>query len=125
MLARRRGSYATLSRDAAANAWPDFVSAVQAGVTSDDPFGRLPVQPPQIAQPGPSTIELAAKIFQRHTYRSGGGPPGSPNRCNCAREDERGIDREAIWRVGLLYDHVRSIGAARQTLGLSRRRPHR
>jgi hypothetical protein len=57
--------YASLSGDAAANAWPTFKAAVQAlpgGVTTDDPFGG--VSPPaQLAHLDPTTIELAAKIF--------------------------------------------------------------
>lgn len=58
--------YAALSGDAASNAWPNFMSAVQGlpgGVTSDDPFNKASAQPPQIAQLDPSTIEVAAKIF--------------------------------------------------------------
>jgi hypothetical protein len=57
--------YASLTGDAAANAWPAFMAAVQAvpgGVTTDDPFGEAS-QPAQIAHLDASTIELAAKIF--------------------------------------------------------------
>jgi hypothetical protein len=56
--------YAGLTGGAASDAWPTFVTAVQAlanGVTSDDPFGEAP--PPALAHLDPSTIELAAKIF--------------------------------------------------------------
>jgi hypothetical protein len=57
--------YASLTGDAAANAWPNFVAAVQglvAGVTSDDPFGGAPGAA-QMAHLDVSTIELAAKIL--------------------------------------------------------------
>jgi hypothetical protein len=57
--------YASLTGDAASNAWPTFLAAVRAlpgGITTDDPFGG--VSPPaQLAHLEPATIELAAKIF--------------------------------------------------------------
>jgi hypothetical protein len=56
--------YANLTGDDAANAWPNFIAAVQAftaGVTSDDPFGGAPV--PQMANLDAPAVELAAKIF--------------------------------------------------------------
>jgi hypothetical protein len=57
--------YASLTGDAASNAWPAFMAAVRAlpgGITADDPFGG--VSPPaQLAHLEPATIELAAKIF--------------------------------------------------------------
>jgi hypothetical protein len=57
--------YAGLTGDAAANAWPTFLAAVNAlpgGVTSDDPFGGAapPTQPAQLA---PAMVELAGKVF--------------------------------------------------------------
>jgi hypothetical protein len=57
--------YASLTGDGAANAWPNFIAAVQAlttGVTSDDPFGGPPGAP-QIANLDATAVELAAKIF--------------------------------------------------------------
>jgi len=57
--------YSRLTSDAAANAWPAFLSAVQSlrgGVTNDDPFGGA-AQPAQLAHLAPWTIELAGKIF--------------------------------------------------------------
>jgi hypothetical protein len=54
--------YASLTGDAAANAWPAFMAAVQglsSGITTDDPFGGQA----QIARLDAATIELAAKIF--------------------------------------------------------------
>jgi hypothetical protein len=56
--------YASLTGDDAANAWPNFIAAVQGlpgGVTSDDPFGAP--APAQVAQLDASTIELAAKML--------------------------------------------------------------
>jgi hypothetical protein len=55
--------YANLTGDAASNAFPAFMDAVQNlpnGITSDDPFGE---QPAHVAHLDASTIELAAKIF--------------------------------------------------------------
>lgn len=57
--------YAQLTQDAAQNAWPAFLAAVQAlpnGVTSDDPFGTS-AQSPQLAHIAPPTAALAGKIF--------------------------------------------------------------
>jgi hypothetical protein len=57
--------YANVTSDAASNAWPTFLSAVQAlpgGVTSDDPFGGL-IQHAQLPHLAPWTVELAGKIF--------------------------------------------------------------
>jgi hypothetical protein len=56
--------YASLTGDAAANAWPTFTAAVNglSGVNSDDPFGGV-FPTAQVAQLEPATIELAAKIF--------------------------------------------------------------
>jgi hypothetical protein len=57
--------YANLTGDAAANAWPTFIAAVQAlpgGVTSDDPFGAAS-QPAQLGPLAPGTVELAGKVF--------------------------------------------------------------
>jgi hypothetical protein len=60
--------YASLTGDAAANAWPTFLAAVNglsggvSGVTSDDPFGGV-FPTAQLAQLDPATIELTAKIF--------------------------------------------------------------
>jgi hypothetical protein len=57
--------YASLTGDAAANAWPTFTTAVNGligGVNSDDPFGGV-FPTAQVAQLEPATIELAAKIF--------------------------------------------------------------
>jgi hypothetical protein len=56
--------YASLTGDDPANAWPNFITAVQGlpgGVTSDDPFGAP--APAQMAHLDASTIELAAKIL--------------------------------------------------------------
>ncbi len=57
--------YANLTGNAAANAFPNFMAAVQGlsnGVTSDDPFGGS-VQPSQLAHIAPWTVSLAGKIF--------------------------------------------------------------
>jgi hypothetical protein len=58
--------YANLTGDAASNAWPAFMAAVQAlpggTITTDDPFGSVSA-PAQLAHLDPATIELAAKIF--------------------------------------------------------------
>jgi len=57
--------YANLTADAAANAWPAFLAAVQAlpnGVTNDDPFGGAS-QPTQLAHLAPWTVALAGKVF--------------------------------------------------------------
>jgi hypothetical protein len=57
--------YAKLTRDAASNAWPNFLSAIQAlpnGVTNDDPFNGAS-QPAQLAHLAPWTVELAGKVF--------------------------------------------------------------
>jgi hypothetical protein len=57
--------YASLSGDAASNAWPTFLAAVQAlpgGVTNDDPFGGAS-QPAQLTHLPPWTVALAGKVF--------------------------------------------------------------
>lgn len=57
--------YATLTGDDAANAFPNFQSAIAAlsdGVTNDDPFGGL-AQAVQIAHLAPRTAELVGRIF--------------------------------------------------------------
>lgn len=57
--------YATLTGDAATNAWPNFQTAVQnlpGGVTTDDPFGGL-ARPIQMAHLAPRTAELVGRIF--------------------------------------------------------------
>jgi len=56
--------YANLASDNAANAWPQFQSAVNAlgQVTSDDPFGGVG-QPAQLAHLPPWTVEMAGKVF--------------------------------------------------------------
>src|SRR5262249_52813491 len=57
--------YANLTGDAAANAFPNFLAAVQAlpnGVTSDDPFGTPSAQA-QLAQLSPGTLAMAAEIL--------------------------------------------------------------
>ncbi|MBV8451498.1 MAG: hypothetical protein JOZ29_04400 [Deltaproteobacteria bacterium] len=57
--------YANLTGDSAANAFPNFIAAVQAlpnGVTNDDPFNGA-AQPAQVAHLAPWTVELAGKIF--------------------------------------------------------------
>lgn len=57
--------YATLTGDAASNAWPNFQNAVQNlpnGVTNDDPFGGL-AQPLQMKQVSSRTAELVGRIF--------------------------------------------------------------
>jgi hypothetical protein len=57
--------YATLTSNAASNAFPAFIAAVQAlpnGVTNDDPFGGA-VQPAQLAHVAPVSVALAGKVF--------------------------------------------------------------
>jgi hypothetical protein len=57
--------YANLTSDAASNAWPAFLAAVEALpnlVANDDPFGGA-VQPAQLAHLPPWTVELAGKVF--------------------------------------------------------------
>jgi hypothetical protein len=57
--------YASLTGDDPANAFPNFIAAVQGlpgGITSDDPFGTAPA-PAQMAHLDASSIELAAKIL--------------------------------------------------------------
>jgi hypothetical protein len=57
--------YENLTHDAAANAFPAFIAAVQAlpgGVTNDDPFGGSS-QPAQLAHVAPWAVELAGKVF--------------------------------------------------------------
>jgi hypothetical protein len=57
--------YANLTGDSAANAFPNFIAAVNNlpnGVTSDDPFGGAP-QPAQMAFLPPWALETAAKLF--------------------------------------------------------------
>src|SRR6202051_3711658 len=57
--------YANLTSDAAANAWPKFLAAVEAlpnFAANDDPFGGA-VQPAQLAHLPPWTVELAGKVF--------------------------------------------------------------
>jgi hypothetical protein len=57
--------YANLTGDAASNAFPAFMDAVQnlpGGITTDDPFGETS-QPAAIAHLDASTIELAGKVF--------------------------------------------------------------
>jgi hypothetical protein len=57
--------YAKLTQDAASNAFPKFIDAVNAlpgAVTSDDPFGGFP-RGAQSLQLAPATVELAGKIF--------------------------------------------------------------
>jgi hypothetical protein len=57
--------YANLTSDAASNALPTFLAAVQqlpGGVTNDDPFGGA-AQPAQMAHLAPWTVELAGKVF--------------------------------------------------------------
>jgi hypothetical protein len=66
--------YATLTGDAATNAWPTFLAAAQnlpGGITTDDPFG----QPAQIAHLDASSIELAAKIFSTILADMAAGKP--------------------------------------------------
>jgi hypothetical protein len=69
--------YASLTGDAAANAWPAFTAAVNglnAGVTSDDPFGGV-FPTAQLAHLDPATIELAARIFSTILADVVGGRP--------------------------------------------------
>ena len=73
-------------------------------------IGFPPVQPRRSHSLTTSTIELAAKIFSAIIIDQVAGRPVHQTGAT-ARDDERGIDREAIWRVGLFYDHVPSIGA--------------
>jgi hypothetical protein len=57
--------YANLTGDTAANAWPNFIAAVQNlpnGVTDDDPFGGA-AQPAQLRNIAPWTVALAGRIF--------------------------------------------------------------
>ena len=57
--------YATLTGDAASNAWANFQAAVQnlpSGVTSDDPFGGL-AQPLQMKHITSRAAELVGRIF--------------------------------------------------------------
>ena len=57
--------YANLTSDAASNAWPSFLAAVEAlpnGVTSDDPFGGG-AQPAQLAHVSVWTAALAGRVF--------------------------------------------------------------
>ena len=57
--------YANLTSDSAANAWPNFQTAVSNlpnGVTSDDPFNGL-AQPTQLAHLSPWTVEVAGRVF--------------------------------------------------------------
>jgi hypothetical protein len=57
--------YANLTSDAASNALPTFLAAVNNlpnGVTNDDPFGGA-AQPAQMAHLPPWTVELAGKVF--------------------------------------------------------------
>jgi hypothetical protein len=57
--------YANLTSDAASNALPAFLAAVQNlpnGVTNDDPFGGA-AQPAQLAHLPPWTVALAGKVF--------------------------------------------------------------
>jgi len=57
--------YGVLTGDDAANAWPNFQTAIAAlpnGVTSDDPFGGL-ASPLQMAHLAPRTAELVGRIF--------------------------------------------------------------
>jgi hypothetical protein len=57
--------YANLTGDAASNALPTFLAAVQGlpnGITSDDPFGGAS-QPTQLAHLAPWTVALAGKVF--------------------------------------------------------------
>jgi hypothetical protein len=57
--------YASLTGDAASNAWPAFIAAIQrlpGGVATDDPFGTAS-RPAQLTQLDAATIELATKIF--------------------------------------------------------------
>jgi hypothetical protein len=59
--------YAKLTGDAAANAWPNFQSAIQhiggaSAITSDDPFGAM-AHPARLPHLPPWTVELAGKVF--------------------------------------------------------------
>jgi hypothetical protein len=57
--------FASLTSNAASNAWPAFSAAVQAlpnGVTNDDPFGGAS-QPAQLAHLAPWTVALAGRVF--------------------------------------------------------------
>ena len=57
--------FASLTSNAASNAWPAFSAAVQAlpsGVTNDDPFGGA-YQPAQLAHLAPWTVALAGRVF--------------------------------------------------------------
>jgi hypothetical protein len=57
--------YANLTGDAAANAWPNFQSAVnnlQKGISNDDPFNGL-ANPTQMTHLAPQTAELVGRVF--------------------------------------------------------------
>jgi hypothetical protein len=57
--------YANLTGDAAANAWPNFQSAVnnlQNGISNDDPFNGL-ANPTQMTHLVPQTAELVGRVF--------------------------------------------------------------
>lgn len=57
--------YAQLTGDAASNAWPTFLTAVQAvpgGVTTDDPFNGAPA-PALAGRLTPMNAELAGRLF--------------------------------------------------------------
>jgi hypothetical protein len=57
--------YANLTGDAAANAWPNFQSAVnnlQNGISNDDPFNGL-ANPTQMTHLAPQTAELVGRVF--------------------------------------------------------------
>jgi hypothetical protein len=60
--------YASLTGDAATNAWQNFQNAIQAlpngaqGITTDDPFNGL-AQPLQMTHVAPQTAEVVGRIF--------------------------------------------------------------
>jgi hypothetical protein len=57
--------YGNLTGDSTANAFPNFIAAVQAlpnGVVNDDPFNGA-AQPAQLSHLAPWTVDLAGKIF--------------------------------------------------------------
>jgi hypothetical protein len=59
------GTLAQLASDAASNAWPKFVAAVQAlpnGITNDHPFSGAS-QSAQLAHLAPWTVALAGSVF--------------------------------------------------------------
>jgi hypothetical protein len=70
--------YANLTSDAAANAWPNFQTAIQnvAPITSDDPFGAM-AQPAQLAHLAPWAVELAGKVFAAILADIAAGKPES------------------------------------------------